>query len=88
MSELPSTCQGRSPICAAKVTRPKPPPGTSARTVTVPVEPSAGASRVIEGAAAAGASFPAALSTTEDSAGTVTVTLRSAPLVVRAPGAG
>ena len=87
VSAVPSVRQGPLPICAAKLTRLKP-PSVVAPTVTGPVDPSAGGCTESRGAAATGASFPAALNTTEDSAGTVTVTLRSPPLVTRSPADG
>ena len=49
------------PTAAAKVTRSRPPPGTVAATVAVPVTPAAGAVSVIDGAAAGAASSAPAL---------------------------
>ncbi len=88
LSAVPSVCQAPLPIWAAKLTRSKPPPSTFAPTVTSPVPPSAGGCTASCGAAPTAASLPPALNTTEESAGTVTVTLRSAPLVTDEPAAG
>ncbi len=67
------------PVWAAKTTRLSWPPATSALSSTVPVAPGSGACRVIVGLAVGWASPPAALRTTADRAGTVTVTFLSAP---------
>lgn len=61
------------PAWAAKTTRLRPPPFTSADISTVPVAPAASALRVSVGLAAGPASGFVARSTTDDSAGTVTV---------------
>ncbi len=87
-SAVPSVRQRPLPICAANETRSKPPPETSAPIVTVPVEPSAGAWRASCGAASVLASLSAALNTTEESGGTVTVSFLSAPLVTVEPACG
>lgn len=68
------------PVWAAKTTRLREPPSTSAVSSTVPVAPAAGAFSVTEGLAAGAARGFAARSTMLDRAGTVTVIFLSAPL--------
>jgi hypothetical protein len=73
------------PTCAAKTTRLSCPPSTSALISTVPVAPAAGASIVIEGFAVGLAGGSAARSTSEDSAGTVTVIFPSTACAAPVP---
>jgi hypothetical protein len=80
-SAEPSVCHLPLPTWAAKTTRARCPPSTSAVSSTVPVAPAAGAFRVTVGRPAGASGLPAALNTTEERAGTVTVTFWSEPLL-------
>ncbi len=79
-SAVPRVVHLPLPVWAAKTTRLREPPSTSAVSSTVPVAPAAGAFSVTEGSAAWVVSVFAARSTMLDSAGTVTVIFLSAPL--------